>query len=615
MSIDTTNKPPRDARPDPNDAGRPTPAGGRRRPKEEQGHATEPASELAPTPIQPSPTVDWEAPDDDPTIRLQPDSAPDPTIPVCIDRVIAGRYCLEREIGRGGFGIVMLAYDRELHRQVAIKVARRTRDRGTDHLLEEGRKVAQLDHPNIVPVYDCGRIDDRTIFIVSKYIDGGSLSRLMALRRLPIEEAVAIARQVADALAHAHERGLIHRDLKPSNILIDSKNMAYVADFGLALRATDRSDLACVEGSPQYMSPEQASGKSRLVDRRTDVFSFGVILYEMITGQRPFPGRSSAEYREQVVHEEPPAPSRIRPGLSPRLDAICRKALAKNPADRHASAWELARELRQCRDCTDPRRWTRLHLVVSAAALLLAAAVLVFALRLLGPLPAGRPVGAPPPITRGSPDLRLAAWILSESGSVDFNDVFPPTIHSAETLPTGPVALRSLSLYGAGPLPDARIEEIARLRGVSSLHLGKTGLTDDQLAELSRLPRLKLLIVCYNALTDRGLSRLGPPDELEHLDLAGTLVTDEGLDALKSSPRLQFLNLSDTEISDAGIRRLRDLTQLEELSVDRTRITDACVDDLLRLPHLKWLRASETALSGEAVERLQAGPSRCRVVR
>ncbi|QDV38810.1 serine/threonine-protein kinase [Tautonia plasticadhaerens] len=614
MSIDTTNRPPKDARPDPRDAGRPTPAGVRRRPKDE-GHATEPATELAPTPILPSPTADWEAPEDDPTIRLQPDSAPDPSIPVWIDRVIAGRYCLEREIGRGGFGIVMLAYDRELHRQVAIKVARRTRDRGTDHLLEEGRKVAQLDHPNIVPVYDCGRIDDRTIFIVSKYIDGGSLARRMALRKLPIGEAMTIAREVADALAHAHERGLIHRDLKPSNILIDSKNTAYVADFGLALRATDRSDLACVEGSPQYMSPEQASGKSRLVDRRTDVFSFGVILYEMITGERPFPGRLSAEYREQVIHAEPPSPSRLAPAISPRLEAVCRKALSKNPADRHASAWELARELRQCRDWDGPRHWTRLSLVVSAATLLLAAAVLVLALRLFGPQPLTSRGGSPPPATRDAPDLRMAGWILSESGSVDFNDVFPPTIHSAETLPMGPVTLRSLSLYGAGPIADARIEEIARLGGVSSLHLGKTGLTDDQLAELSRLPRLKLLIVCYNALTDRGLSRLGPPDGLKHLDLAGTLVTDEGLDALASSPRLRFLNLSDTEIGDAGIRRLRGLALLEELSVDRTRITDACVDDLLQLPHLKWLRASETALSDEAADRLRAGPSGCRVIR
>jgi serine/threonine protein kinase len=615
MSIDTSRQPWNGARPGPRDAGRPAAPGDRHRPPGDT-RSTEPASALAETPPLSSPTADWQASDDDLTLRLQSDSAPDPTIPVCIDRVLAGRYCLEREIGRGGFGVVLLAYDRELHRQVAIKVARRTGEPGVDLLLEEGRKVAQLDHANIVPVYDCGRIDDRTIFIVSKYIDGGSLSHRLALRRLPIEEAVAIARQIAEALAHAHERGLIHRDLKPSNILLDSKNDAYVADFGLALRATDRSDLICVEGSPQYMSPEQAGGKSRLVDRRTDVFSFGVILYEMITGRRPFPARSSAEYREQVIHEEPPAPAQLSPEIPPQLDLLCRKALAKNPAERHASAWELARELRQCRGCDQPRRPNRLPMLLGSSVLLLSAAVLILAL-LLWPRP------SPPTTTTTrtadvatpSPDLEVAAWALDRGGAVDFEDVFPPTIRSPFALPTDPGPLLSLSLYGTAPPSADDLRKIPSCPELRHLHLGKTGLTDEGLDGFSRLSQLRVLILCHNDLTDEGLARLGPLEDLIHLDLEGTRLSDDGLDALGAARDLEFLNLSETGVGDAGIARLAHLDRLHELRLNRTKITDACVEDLLRLPGLRWLEARDTDLSDDAVARLEAGPSGCRVVR
>ena len=285
--------------------------------------STEPATDLASTRSTPPGTIDWVPSDSASTIGRPAEPASPP--PSGFDRIIAERYCLVREIGRGGFGVVWLAYDRELHRQVAVKIASCYDGRGVDHLLEEGRKAALLDHQNIVPVYDCGRINDRTIFIVSKYIDGGSLSRLLALRKLEVNEAVRIAGEIADALSHAHECGLIHRDLKPSNILIDSADRVYVADFGLALRTTDRSDCYCVEGSPLYMSPEQAGGKSRLVDRRTDVFSFGVILYEMLTGKRPFPaGHDGQDHRVQ----EPPAAHEVCPEVPVRLGQICQKAMS-----------------------------------------------------------------------------------------------------------------------------------------------------------------------------------------------------------------------------------------------------------------------------------------------
>ncbi|WP_169977585.1 protein kinase domain-containing protein [Tautonia rosea] len=557
----------------------------------------------------------------DETIRLQPDSTPDPTVPVEIDRVIAGRYCLERELGRGGFGVVMLAYDRELQRQVAIKIARRTSDLSIDSLMEEGRKVAQLDHPNIVPVYDCGYLDQKTVFIVSKYVDGGSLSSQLALRRLPMEEVVAICGQVAEALAHAHEKGFIHRDLKPSNILLDVRNNAYVADFGLALRTTDRSDQDCVEGSLQYMSPEQVSGKSRLVDRRTDVFSFGVILYEMLTGRRPFPGRSSAEYREQLIHDEPPPPGRLVPGLSPCLERICMKAMAKHPADRFASAWELAEELRPCR--SGPRRRNRRagrNRWVVPAVLMLIAAVLVLALGLwvwswrgagAGPAPPEQLARVALPL-----DREVAEWVLSRGGAVDFN-THPATITRLDQLPdpSATAPLRTVELIGIKPISGSEMATLCALPSLTYLHLGEADLSDEDLMLISRCSNLQMLWVCWSDLTDRGIMQLGRLKELRYLDLRRTQLTNAGVPALAKLPNLEHLILSGTQITDGGLSPLQGLPKLRRLILNQTMLTDASIDDLLNFQGLTRIELKDTGLTAEGVDRLRAGLPGCEIVR
>lgn len=258
-----------------------------------------------------------------------------------------GRYRVERELGRGGFGIVCRAWDEELHRAVAVKVTRAVDSAmPEDAFLQEARMVAGLDHPAIVPVYDVGRLDDGSLFVVSKLIDGETLATARPRVVSGWQDAVRLCARIADALHYAHTRGLVHRDVKPSNLLVDQQGNPYLTDFGIALHEDEVGRGPEVVGTLSYMSPEQVSGQAHRVDGRADIFGLGVVLYELLTGRRPFRADRATELIEQITTMDVRPPRQIDDSIPESVEAVCRRALAKPVADRFATAGDFAAALR-----------------------------------------------------------------------------------------------------------------------------------------------------------------------------------------------------------------------------------------------------------------------------
>ena len=264
--------------------------------------------------------------------------------PECI-----GRYRIERVLGKGGFGLVYLAHDDQLQRLVAIKVPHRDRVSSAEDVkayLTEARTVANLDHPHIVPVFDVGSTDDCPCYIVSKVIEGTDLATRLKQSRLSINETVEMVATVAEALHYAHRKGLVHRDIKPGNILIDTSGKPFVVDFGLALKEENIGHGPKYAGTPAYMSPEQARGEGHRVDGRSDIFSLGVVFYELLVGRRPFSGNSTTDLLEQITNLEARPPRQYDDGIPKELDRICLKALSKRASERYSTAKDMADDLR-----------------------------------------------------------------------------------------------------------------------------------------------------------------------------------------------------------------------------------------------------------------------------
>ncbi|MFO0904142.1 MAG: protein kinase [Pirellulales bacterium] len=260
-----------------------------------------------------------------------------------------GRYAVERKLGEGGFGVVYQAHDVELDRRVAVKLphfSRMRSDQDRRMYLIEARLLAQLDHSAIVPVYDFGVIPDGRCFVVSKFIEGKDLARLLASERPEMPRVAEILATVADALHHVHAARLIHRDIKPSNLLVGVDGRVYVADFGLAMRESMLEPGSETAGTPSYMSPEQARGEGHLMDGRSDQFSLGCVMYELLTGKRAFAGQHTRETLELILGFEPPAPRELNPHVPRELNRICLKLLSKRAADRYTRTAQLAEDLR-----------------------------------------------------------------------------------------------------------------------------------------------------------------------------------------------------------------------------------------------------------------------------
>ena len=263
---------------------------------------------------------------------------------------LADRYALERELGRGGMATVYLARDLKHDRPVAIKVVGHdlSAQLGTERFLREIKTAAQLNHPNVLPLYDSGEAGG-LLFYVMPFVEGGSLrDRLDREGQLAIDLALKVAQEVADALHHAHEQGIVHRDIKPENILFLS-GRPVVADFGIARAVSaaggdQMTQTGMAVGTPAYMSPEQAAGDPN-VDGRSDIYALGCVLYEMLSGHPPFMGRNPREIIARHTMDAVPPLRTARPTISDHLDQTVTRALAKVPADRFATARELSEAL------------------------------------------------------------------------------------------------------------------------------------------------------------------------------------------------------------------------------------------------------------------------------
>lgn len=270
-----------------------------------------------------------------------------------------GRYEIVAELGKGAMGTVYKAVDPLLDRTVALKTISVS---PTDpemaeykaRLFQEAKAVGGLNHPNIVTVYDVGESDD-VPYLAMEFLEGRELATLLSNGTpLHIERALDIAAQVAEGLAYAHEHGVVHRDIKPANIMIVHDKLVKIADFGIArMRTVQRTAGPAALGSPRYMSPEQVLGKR--ADHRSDVFSLGVVLYEMLTGTSPFAGGDLNAILFQIVNLVPPAPSTMNAAAPALLDYIVAKALAKTPEERYETARALADDLKECHAKLDPQ--------------------------------------------------------------------------------------------------------------------------------------------------------------------------------------------------------------------------------------------------------------------
>lgn len=324
-----------------------------------------------------------------------------------------GRYEIVGKAGEGGMGVVYKARHPELNRIVALKVmiaGEHAAEDTIDRFQREARAAAALQHPNIAAVFDVGR-EHPLYYIVMEFVDGRSLDDLIFDPGLKPEEAARMARDLARALQYAHERNIVHRDIKPGNVLVDGHGTAKLVDFGLAKSMVDDKTLTKtgeIIGTACYMPPEQASGSMRSVDARSDIYSLGAVLYQMLTGRAPFSGDSLLAIVKQLESADPPPPSSLNPSIPRDLETICAKAMAKEKARRYATAGEFANDLQNFLDGAPIQarpssiayratKWARRHpalftglaIASVAAAIIGALAWRTYKLEGVGPAPAG----------------------------------------------------------------------------------------------------------------------------------------------------------------------------------------------------------------------------------
>lgn len=477
-------------------------------------------------------------------------------------KTLLGRYRLDDLIATGGFAQVWRGYDLELQRVVAVKVPRPSRLRSADSFMAEARRVARLKHPGIVPVFDVGH-DGDACFIVSEFVEGGSLGDQLSRNPPTQQQAVRWIAEIADALEYAHLHGVVHRDIKPANILIDHHGRALLADFGIAQSANKAGQEALSLGTLRYMSPEQLEGRD--VDARSDIFSLGVVLHEALTGKLPY---SSVE--PNILRREIVAGAKVGAEKLPAdLKQICEKSLARSPHQRHTSAAHLAAELRKCIEASPKSTGKLLAVIVPVISLAVGAAIWWQSLQR----------AAQPPAHGAIPQVKQTE---------DF-DSWLKRVASLPAKSRAEAVLEKICELNPDfqPLPGRYGYEIAESEVVQVRFFGADNLKD--ISPLRALPTLTSVRFnhCFQ-LED--ISPLEEMDQLKELEIFQTNVSD--LTPLKGKPLTRLM---------IGYSYVNDLRPLEGMKLE---YLDAHVSHFTSLKPLAGMPLTTLMLNGTKVDDL-----------
>jgi serine/threonine protein kinase/Leucine-rich repeat (LRR) protein len=572
-----------------------------------------------------------------------------------------GRYRILKCLGQGGMGAVYLAHDMELDRQVAMKIPHFAEDAGTEVLerfYRESRAAATLDHPNICPVYDVGRIDG-IHYLVMAYIDGKPLSEFAKPDKpIPQRQVAAIIRKLALALQEAHDHGVVHRDLKPANIMVNKRRELVIMDFGLArlLKKPGEEEArltqsGAVMGTPMYMSPEQVMGDTAAIGPATDIYSLGVIMYELLTGRPPFRGLVTAVLAHIVV-DEPARPSSIRMDIDPALETICLKAMAKKIDARYTSMSDLATALGEYLNANRAASVSEVGWVESARPTDLKSEISNRKSQVVGLEDPAQPT--PPPSDHRARTKRIgavaAAFIIAALGFAAFEVYRIETDYGmlvveindeqvAAKLKNDGLVIedaansRGFNITAAGPHPGySGMYRLPEGQGLKLLVLDDTGLevaTNE--FKLTRGGNVRVRVTMEDAAVPAGAvtqsasaSRDSPPQRNPDPDRraakwvinsGGTVAWTGGdprgtndVSALPTSPfRAQRIGLlRSKQVTDAGLAHLQNLTELESLDLGGARpFTDAGLAHLRGLSNLHDLNLTDTSLTNAGLPHLK----------
>lgn len=533
--------------------------------------------------------------------------------------VFAGRYEIVSRIGEGGSGEIHRVRDRNLDKHFALKRLRflKSENRKILRFQREAKAASKLKHSGLIEVFDFGIADNGTPYLVMELIEGVSLDSLIETEGMELDRALRIAELVCDAMQHAHLQKVIHRDLKPSNILIveteEGDERIKIVDFGLAAiveedgRVETMTPTHGIAGSPMYMSPEQASRQN--IDARTDVYSLGCVLFELISGRPPFLGETALELVEQHAHEPPPHLNELVPeaSLPPRLCATVRAMLAKDPEERPASMaavrdsmeicrLELAREQEQKSVLAGATTSDRasLHRVVKPGALLL------FVMAALGSwfLMTEKPV---PPRTEAEESQTTSEEELDQKNSKLMFD-------AADRIAGGGTGDGQFTMATARNWNGDNIDDLTIEQGVSpdlnltGCYISQANITNKSAARMAECKSLKSISMDFcSKIDDRALDSLKRLPSLTILSLRGSEgITDQGMSALTECPKLRKLDLGNNKnITANGIKKLSKLPDLAHIAIGDTKIKGKDFLVVASLPHVTVLGLDFSTVSDE----------------